>query len=838
MEQGNLLVLSSVLARGLFSSIRTRLIIYFSLLFAVVLVLVGLINIFGIPFSAYSGRQGQQREEAFHSLELIADLKEEQLERWITERRDDAHMISDNDIIRNKVAQLLEKVTEYSTSHSLNETLLLLQQEQVYREILDLLNSVRFSHEVYDTIYLTDVRTGTVWISTDDTLLGRDIHQQTSFTQVLEDEHIYVSDIQIGPRSERPHLYLNHIIIDADGEPIAVMVMQISTGDIFRPLLHTGIGLGEKGEALLVNQDREILNPLKHPLADGSLARPLDYQINAQPAARAAGGAEGFIETEDYRGEPVLAAYRNVEVSSEGGWGMVVKLDRAELFAPLRQDILYTLVIGMVGLLAVVGFTVIIAGSLTKPLLDLSQTAQQVAEGNLEARAPVASSDEVGRLAAIFNAMVQRIQNWYVELEAQVQTRTAELAQVNEELKLEIMERQRMEKALQQSRLRYQMLFERMLDGYALHEIICDKNGRPIDYKFLDINPAFEKLTGLNRDIVGKTVLEILPGTEQYWIDTYGQVALTGQPLNFENYSDAVGGGWYEVIVFRPAAGQFATIFRDVTERKQAEKERERLNRDLLDKNKELEQIVYVTSHDLRSPLVNIQGFSREMEHAFKDVLAALQRPNVPAELRRDLAPILEDDIPESLQYIFSSTAKMDSLLSGLLRLSRLGRTALNIEKLDANKVISNISDVFEFRLQTIDAELEIGDLPPCWGDETQISQVFANLVDNALKYLSPDRSGIIRISGRNEGKEVIYCVEDNGIGIAPEHQQKIYEIFHRLNPDQNQGEGLGLTIVHRILDRHRGKIWVESEPGHGSKFFVLLPASRPKKKEETSSDE
>jgi signal transduction histidine kinase len=154
------------------------------------------------------------------------------------------------------------------------------------------------------------------------------------------------------------------------------------------------------------------------------------------------------------------------------------------------------------------------------------------------------------------------------------------------------------------------------------------------------------------------------------------------------------------------------------------------------------------------------------------------------------------------------------------------------------NKVMSNVLDVFEFRFQTIDTEVEMGDLPPCLGDETQIGQVFANLVDNALKYRNSDRPGIIRISGRNEGEEVIYCVEDDGLGIAPEHQQKIYEIFHRLNPDQNHGEGLGLTIVHRILDRHRGKIWVESEPGHGSKFFVSLPAGQAQERKGASSDE
>jgi len=113
--------------------------------------------------------------------------------------------------------------------------------------------------------------------------------------------------------------------------------------------------------------------------------------------------------------------------------------------------------------------------------------------------------------------------------------------------------------------------------------------------------------------------------------------------------------------------------------------------------------------------------------------------------------------------------------------------------------------------------------LPSCSGDEAQIGQVFSNLLDNALKYLDPDRKGVIRISGT---RQLVYCVEDNGIGVKMSHQNKIFEIFHRLNPgDGTAGEGLGLAIVHRILDRHGGRIWVESKPGKGSKFFVSLSA-------------
>jgi len=259
-------------------------------------------------------------------------------------------------------------------------------------------------------------------------------------------------------------------------------------------------------------------------------------------------------------------------------------------------------------------------------------------------------------------------------------------------------------------------------------------------------------------------------------------------------------------------------------EHKRAEEERERLMTELAQKNNELEQLVYVTSHDLRSPLVNVQGFSKELQHVVQDLAVLLQSPEVPEHLRQKAAALVENDLQEDLHYILTSITKMDVLLSGLLKLSRLGRAALTITTLDMNQLIANVLTTFEFQMQEAGVNGEVAELPSCTGDATQINQVFSNLIDNALKYLDPTRPGIIKIEGDIKDDQAIYCVEDNGIGIAPEHQLQIFEIFHRLNPNHTPGEGLGLTIVRRMLERQGGKISVESEPGKGSKFYVSLP--------------
>lgn len=251
----------------------------------------------------------------------------------------------------------------------------------------------------------------------------------------------------------------------------------------------------------------------------------------------------------------------------------------------------------------------------------------------------------------------------------------------------------------------------------------------------------------------------------------------------------------------------------------------------LAQRNEEVEAFVYIVSHDLRVPLVNLQGFSKELERSCRDLESVLQTTPFP-ESTEKIRAIIKDDIADALRYISASTVKFQRLIDALLLLSRTGKQELRYETIDVRGIVD--TTILSLR-QSIDhssAEVVVDPLPPVVGDVTAIGQVFANLIANALKYLKPGRPGRIRITGESRGGDVHYQVNDNGAGIPASSQRRLFQVFQRFHPELAPGEGMGLAIVKRIVERHGGKVWAESQEGVGTNFHVTLPASIAKRKE------
>jgi len=251
---------------------------------------------------------------------------------------------------------------------------------------------------------------------------------------------------------------------------------------------------------------------------------------------------------------------------------------------------------------------------------------------------------------------------------------------------------------------------------------------------------------------------------------------------------------------------------------------------ELESKNEEIQSVVYAASHDLRTPLVNIHGFNKLAMDYFNILKNYFIENNGNTHIDKDIYVILKEKLPHSFDIIFSNILKMETLLNGLLRVSRIGDMEIKKEYLNMNELISGIIDQMSFQIKENNIKIELAPfLPTCYSDKDLTGQIFTNLISNSIKYRKKNTDAIIRIYGAKHG-ESVYCVEDNGIGIQKEHQDKIFELYYRLNPkDSQDGEGLGLTIVKRILFRLNGKIWVESDKEHGSKFYVALPKDKVK---------
>ncbi len=356
------------------------------------------------------------------------------------------------------------------------------------------------------------------------------------------------------------------------------------------------------------------------------------------------------------------------------------------------------------------------------------------------------------------------------------------------------------------------------------------------DLNFLGCNRPFAEDAGLDHpdQIIGKNDRELSwqDQVDLYQHDDRDVIATGRSKLYYEEPQTTPDGRQIclltSKIPLRAADGSIRGVlgtYQDITDRKQAEMAREKLLKELHAKNEELQSIVFIASHDLRSPLVNIRGFSGELEkglESLEQILAAVQLSD---DIRQQIDGLLRNDIAESLYFIKNSNKKMNTLLNGLLRLSRIGTTPLKPATIDMNTLISGILSSQHFIITQNNIDIAIEDtLPPCRGDTTLITQAFENLIDNAVKYRHPDRPCSIRIRGYCKDDQCLYEIQDNGIGIDPQHHTKVFEIFHQLAPSAAGGEGLGLTLVRRILDRQNGTIHLASELDKGTTVSITLP--------------
>ena len=243
--------------------------------------------------------------------------------------------------------------------------------------------------------------------------------------------------------------------------------------------------------------------------------------------------------------------------------------------------------------------------------------------------------------------------------------------------------------------------------------------------------------------------------------------------------------------------------------------------------NEEVQRFAYIVSHDLRSPLVNVMGYTAELEQAGKTIDAQMTKVETlaPDLVERDALTAVRDDIPEAVGFIRASTEKMDRLINAILKLSREGRRNLVPETIDMAAMAQKAADAVRHQTEAADAEVIVEPMPTLESDRLSVEQIVGNLIDNAVKYLDPKRPGRIVVSGQDRpGGWVEYTVSDNGRGISDRDHERIFELFRRSGRQDRPGEGLGLAFVRNSVRRLGGSIDVESTLGEGSTFRLKFP--------------
>jgi PAS domain S-box-containing protein len=276
---------------------------------------------------------------------------------------------------------------------------------------------------------------------------------------------------------------------------------------------------------------------------------------------------------------------------------------------------------------------------------------------------------------------------------------------------------------------------------------------------------------------------------------------LSGRRKDGTEFPVEIGLRWIET----PLGVLAVAMVVDITERKRIESELARVHAELVRSNAELAQFAYVASHDLQEPLRMITGYLQLLQRRYQDHL--------------------DDEAQEFIRYAVDGATRMKGLIQDLLRLSRAGTKALQVREVEAASICRSACANLHVAIEESGAEVIIEDLPAITADSGLLTQVFQNIIGNALKFHAKDVRPRIAVSAQAQGDGWTFSIQDNGIGIEPKYTQRIFRIFERLHgADEYGGSGVGLAISQRIIERHGGRIWLESERGKGSTFFFSIP--------------
>lgn len=433
--------------------------------------------------------------------------------------------------------------------------------------------------------------------------------------------------------------------------------------------------------------------------------------------------------------------------------------------------------------------TWVVGRLITNPILKLKEAAVQIGKGDLETRIDITSRDELGTLADSFNQMAKNLRETSVSrnyLDNILKNLMNCLMVLSPEGTIQSV-----------NHATTQLL------GYSEHDLLDQE---------LDI--ILKEKNILNRMRSGK-----IKNIEYALLSKEGQSI----PVLFSAS---------EILGSNGQVTGYAAVAQDISLQKKTDEERQQLayelkqtNRELEERNVEMEQFTFRVSHDLRSPLVNIKGFAGELGASLETLNSVMNDvlPRLDKKLGNTVDPIINKDIPESLDFINSSVSRMDQLINAILKLARLEKRVMDFQPLDMNELVQTTLKTLAYQIEKQKIEVTVSTLPQVTADRISMDQIMANLLSNAINYLDAKRPGVIKISADRKDLWTVFQVTDNGRGIAEENQKRIFEIFFRAGKHDTSGEGIGLAHVKSLVRRHEGRIWCDSTLGKGTTILFTL---------------
>ena len=787
-----------------------RLLLIFGLGSIALFLLIRLVSFFGLPWFDVPGERDFFINAAKQNLQAIADEKKETVQQWFEERLGDGRTVVAFPAFHNHALQLSRHAQGVNggPAERLRERI---ESYADYRQIRDRLVIVGRGHAQYEAVLLVDRGTGICLASTDGGAVGHRIpYLQTLWEDDAWSERVFFA---AGENKERVFLHLAFAVKGANEKTAAALVFRIVPERFLVKLFHESPALGATGEIILIDRDRRLLTPLKYRLPDGSAAQPLSYTLQTKPAEVAAMGVDTLLVSRDYRGVPVFAAVRHVRITPDFGFGLIVKRDESDVYAPVRQGLLVTGVVTGLGLGLLLLIFAAAAGAIASPLEDLTAAARNIAAGNLSARARIEGRDEVQVLARTFNEMADRIQQSHEHLETQVRERTAELEANNQLLRVEMEERRAAEREIRASEERFRQLAENIPEVFW----IVSPDWQKVHY----ISPAYEKIWGRRCEDLYENPADwmdaVVQEDRQALLAAIPERVGGGELITFPDYRIRRPDGSVRWIAARAVGvadadgtvSRVAGIMEDITERKLLEA-----------------QLIQAQKME------SVGRLAGGVAHDFNNMLAVIFISLELARMR--LRP--DDPAHEQLQEIEKAATRSRDITRQLLAFSRkqmIAPKACNLNDL--------IADLEKSLTRLIGEDIELRfypgqDLGLINIDPSQIDQILVNLAVNARDAMphggkltittanvSFDEDYCREHAGARPGRYVQLSVTDDGVGMSAETRSHLFEPFFTTK-EVGKGTGLGLAMIYGIIRQNEGFINVYSELGHGTSFKLYFP--------------